>query len=352
MEKYKSLDGLRAFSALLIVAAHTVFEPQYSLISDSVSKGIIFFGQLVYLFMILSAFGMCCGYYDRFKNNSTDLNTFYKKRYIRILPFFAILVVIELAYTVAMQHFAINDITYGAIFESFADLTLAFGLLPNAHHISIVGVGWFLGLIFVFYMLFPFFVFLINNKRRSWKVFAICIIMSWLASTYFSSPEWVASPNWRDNIIVSSPFFVGGGILFLYRNDIQRCRNNKKNELLFVASLIVYTIVFFYCQLYSNVILVGILMFLYTLYAIMGNDRQTSILNNPIVSYLSGISFEIYLCHMLFLRVVGLIHLEKIIHNTDILTLLTYVFVLSLSILFASTYKIIEKRVIHKYDIK
>ena len=84
----------------------------------------------------------------------------------------------------------------------------------------------------------------------------------------------------------------------------------------------------------------------------MGNDRQTSILNNPIVSYLSGISFEIYLCHMLFLRVVGLIHLEKIIHNTDILTLLTYVFVLSLSILFASTYKMIEERVIHKYDIK
>lgn len=147
-------------------------------------------------------------------------------------------------------------------------------------------------------------------------------------------------------------FFCRGGILFLYRNDIQRCRNNKKIELLFVASLIVYTIVFFYCQLYSNVILVGILMLLYTLYAIMGNDRQTSILNNPIVSYLSRISFEIYLCHMLFLGVVGLIHLEKIIHNTDILTLLTYVFVLSLSILFALTYKMIEKRVIDKFEIK
>lgn len=143
MEKYKSLDGLRAFSALLIVAAHIVFEPQYRLISDNVSKSIIFFGQLVYLFMILSAFGMCCGYYERFKNNSIDLNAFYKKRYTRLLPFFAILVVIELSYTIVMQHFAINEITYGALFESFADLTLAFGLLPNAHHISIVGVGWF-----------------------------------------------------------------------------------------------------------------------------------------------------------------------------------------------------------------
>lgn len=41
-EKYLSLDGLKAFSALLIVAAHVVFKPEYSIYSGSVSNGIIF----------------------------------------------------------------------------------------------------------------------------------------------------------------------------------------------------------------------------------------------------------------------------------------------------------------------
>lgn len=329
------------------MAAHIVFEPQYGLVSDSFSKGVIFFGQLVYLFMILSAFGMCCGYYDRFRNNEIDLNSFYKKRYVRILPFFAILVCIELAYTIVSQHFALNHATIGAMIESFADLTLAFGLLPNAHHIGIVGVGWFLGLIFVFYMLFPFFVFLLHNKKRAWTVFAICIVMSWFASTYFSTSEWVSSPNWRDNIIVSSPFFVGGGILFLFRTEIRNCINNKY-RLIFVLFLVAYTVFFFFNSLYSNVFYVAVLMFLYSIYAISENNEKPSILNNKIVAYLSNISFEIYLCHMLFLRVVGLIHIEKFIQNTDLLTVITYILVISLSIGFASVYKLIEQRCIHR----
>ncbi len=123
--------------------------------------------------MILSAFGMCCGYYERFKNKNVNLDSFYERRYIRILPFFAILVFIELSYSFLRQHFSLNETMFGAIKESMANLTLAFGLLPNAHHIGIVGVGWFLGLFFVFYMLFPFFVFLLDNKKRAWKVLGI-----------------------------------------------------------------------------------------------------------------------------------------------------------------------------------
>lgn len=51
---------------------------------------------------------------------------------------------------------------------------------------------------------------------------------------------------------------------------------------------------------------------------------------------------------MLFLRVVGLIHIEKFIQNTDLLTVITYILVISLSIGFASVYKLIEQRCIHR----
>lgn len=44
----------------------------------------------VYLFFIISGFGMCCGYYEKIKNNEITLNNFYSKRYRKILPFFFI----------------------------------------------------------------------------------------------------------------------------------------------------------------------------------------------------------------------------------------------------------------------
>ena len=37
--------------------------------------------------MIISAFGMCCGYYNKIENNEISVNEFYKKRFQKILPF-------------------------------------------------------------------------------------------------------------------------------------------------------------------------------------------------------------------------------------------------------------------------
>ena len=39
--------------------------------------------------------------------------------------------------------------------------------------------------------------------------------------------------------------------------------------------------------------------------------------------YLSGISMEIYLCHMMLFSVASMLHLDKFIHNSDILYVAT-----------------------------
>lgn len=85
------------------------------------------------------------------------MNDFYKKRYTRILPFFAFLCVVDLLVSPSI----------GSLYEFFANITLCFGFLPNYGAITVIGVGWFLGIIFVFYMLYPFFVFLMDNKKRA-----------------------------------------------------------------------------------------------------------------------------------------------------------------------------------------
>jgi hypothetical protein len=92
------------------------------------------------------------------------MNEFYAKRYKRIWPYFALLCLIGLAF----------DHTIGGVWQTFADLTLCFNLLPNPD-IQIFGVGWFLGLVFLFYIMFPFFTFLINSKKRAWFVLTVAI---------------------------------------------------------------------------------------------------------------------------------------------------------------------------------
>lgn len=56
------------------------------------------------------------------------------------------------------------------------------------------------------------------------------------------------------------------------------------------------------------------------MYAIGSKDI---VLNNKVAKYLSGISMEIYLCHMMFFRVASMLHLDKFIHNNDMLYVAT-----------------------------
>ena len=130
----------------------------------------------------------------------------------------------------------------------------------------------------------------------------------------------------------------------MYRFEIQRIKGKAHKAL--GALITGYAVLFFWNHLYLYQICVAILLFLCSIYAISQNEK--GILNNRIVSFLSGISFEIYLCHMMFLRVIELLHLERYIHDRNMLTIITYELVIALSIAFSATYKKLERKLIHK----
>ena len=158
---FHSLDGLRAIAALSIVAMHVLSNSNYKMSGFIAQRVIPSFSDFVFLFMTISAFGMCCGYYERIMHNQLSLSHFYERRFRKILPFFGILVLLDLILEPSLSH----------LYEAFADLTLLFGFLPEAGNITVIGVGWFLGVIFVFYLIFPFFCVLLENKRRAWEHF-------------------------------------------------------------------------------------------------------------------------------------------------------------------------------------
>lgn len=200
---YEKLDGLRAYACLGIVFMHVLANGDFGLSSFLFEKFIPFFSSFVSLFMILSSFSMCCGYYEKVVTGNFDLEKFYIRRYHRIFPFFALLCTIELIY-----HHDLNS-----LFDWFANLTLAFGFIPN-NHIEIIGVGWFIGIVFIFYMLFPFFVFLIKNKKRAWLALFAAVSLNLLCIIHFHDAIG------RSVFIYSFMYFVAGGLIYKYRDKL------------------------------------------------------------------------------------------------------------------------------------
>lgn len=199
--RYDAIDGLRAFSAIGIVLMHVLANGEYNMDGFVFERLIPSFTNLVFLFMVISSFAMCCGYYDKILHNQVSVEDFYKKRYGRIWPYFALLCLMDVCISPSA----------GSIYEMFANLTLCFGFLPNAH-MEVIGVGWFLGLIFVFYVTFPFFCFLLSNKRRAWFAFAVALVFNYLCEIYFGAG--------RSNISYSAVYFMAGGLIFLYRDEL------------------------------------------------------------------------------------------------------------------------------------
>lgn len=337
--KYISIDGLRAYAAIGIVLMHVqanmINKPEsYNFINSLISQ----FGWIfILLFMMISAFGLCCGYYYKIKEGKVSINNFYLRRFKKIWPFFAFLVIVDL----------FHEPSRDALFEAFADLTLAFGLLPNPS-INVVGVGWFLGVIFLFYMLFPFYVFLIDNKKRAWFVTLITILFYYVATEYFFTARFVLATDRTYNIFNYMPYFMIGGIIFLYRERLHSI--NYWGTLFFSMAVLLFVLLMIYLNVFNDIPkMLILLVFDSSLLCVAINKQGSSLLDNPFTHFISNISLEIYLCHMMILRVIQIIPLQKWIDNWWFLYIITFFFTLLGAIALAYSFKKIQNYIEIKY---
>ena len=282
---YEALDGLRALACIGIVMMHVLVNAKYLLGGFTFSSLIPSYTNFVFLFMVISGFGMCCGYYDRIINNKINFTDFYLKRYKKILPFFALLSFIDLALSPSLE----------SLYEVFANITLCFGLIPNAN-ITVIGVGWFLGVVFVFYLIFPFYCFLLSNKVRAWVAFGISFVMNVLCRVYFDAD--------RKSIAYCFVYFMAGGLIFLYKDQLGKLAATKW------ISLVIFLIsVVLYYSLPETLIISVILNSSLLIFAMSLTGKN--LLNNKATKFVGGLSFEIYLCHMVIYRVVEKLHLLR-----------------------------------------
>lgn len=81
---YSSIDGLRTIAAIGIVMMHIAANTNYEISGYVYGRIIPSFTNFVFLFMEISAFGMCCGYYEKVRNNQISYDDFYAKRFKKI----------------------------------------------------------------------------------------------------------------------------------------------------------------------------------------------------------------------------------------------------------------------------
>lgn len=86
--RYGSIDGLRVIACIGIVIMHIRANTNYEIDGFLYNTVIPSFTNFVFLFMMVSAFGMCCGYYEKVIHNTISFSEFYSKRFKKILPFF------------------------------------------------------------------------------------------------------------------------------------------------------------------------------------------------------------------------------------------------------------------------
>ena len=276
-KKYDSLNGMRAYAAIAILAMHVLENSEYTGIASIVSTKVDLLKWLIYLFMIISGFSLCCGYYERILHQSISIVEFYKKRYKKILPFFALLVFMD-----CMMNLSLNS-----VIEGIADITLVYALLPNAS-ISVLGVGWFLGIVFLFYMIFPFYCFWMRSKKNAWLTFAVCVFYNLSEQLYFLDSSHV------------------------YRNEFMVYV--KKYRYGYLLVILLMTIASFYAwPQISGLVEPFVCLIVFSLWIIYAISVESIVLNNKWVTFISGISLEIYLCHMFVYRILEKMHILYIL---------------------------------------
>lgn len=338
MKKYNNLDGLRTFAAIGIICMHVLANTKVAVNGEAtnylLNTLIGSFGAFVQLFFIISGFGMCCGYYEKIKAQTISINEFYNKRYLKILPFFTLLVLLDLGVSLVFD----GGLPVGKLCEAFADLTLMFGFY-TVDGMSVIGVGWTLGVIFGFYILFPFFVYLIWTKGRAWFSLFCTVGIAYVSRAYFEVGEsltfaWLC-------------FFIAGGLIFLYRQEIERLVGNKGVGILIAIAgfIIAYVIRNPWVGEIGILIsiLQGLLGFSMMLIGALGPD--TKIWSNPVTKFISGVSLEIYLAHMVVFRAIEKANLTTIAGNSVASYALNCLLTVGGVLVFAAVYRRAERLV-------
>ena len=204
----------------------------------------------------------------------------------------------------------------------------------------------------MFYMIFPFCVFLLDNKKRAWFVLGVSYILNILCQNYFFTESFgLINYGARTNFLYDFVYFVLGGIIFLYKEEISKFIS--KNKIISIIFTIVISISYFFA---TNKLFTLRTLLMYALWLCIAiGIENNKVLDNKLTKFVSNISMEIYLSHMVIFRVVEKLKLIHIANNDYISYLITSMAVIIGTVILAIVFnKVLEqtRKMINEKRIK
>ena len=142
----------------------------------------------------------------------------------------------------------------------------------------------------------------------------------------------------RENILYSAIFFMAGGLIYLYRDELKRLKNIRFVAVAFLA--ITASAYYFLSQndLVMAAFSVAIIIFAITIDGKLGE--------NKLIKKLSSISFEVYLSHMMIYRVLERVKITHIFGVNAFSYGMTAILTLAGAIVFSCIAKVVLEKFI------
>jgi peptidoglycan/LPS O-acetylase OafA/YrhL len=293
VKKFDQIDGLRFFAVFAVICGHwDWFGHKFSELITSASRG-------VDLFFVISGFLITLGLIrskEKTQTTGTSLYKFYMRRFLRIFPIYYLTVFILL--------FFYYDRMSGTIWWYLL-------YLCNFHSIKIQDWGiaghfWSLSVEEQFYLVWPFIILLVPNKRLSFVIIA-SVFLSLAAKTYWlitSAPFWFA---YMHPLGALDTLALGALLAYLYsfhQDMLKRVLNNTPVTIFVIAQMVI-CMSLLYSPHYNFIHQIGIRtsfglfsMWLIGRAAFGFGGILGYTLDSPPLRYIGKISYAIYLFHV------------------------------------------------------
>ena len=337
-KKIFAFDFIRAFATIIIVLTH-----YNTLFVYNVNRPDLFVGSLtvfktfigsygVSLFLILSGAVLMYKYSDK----KLDIKEFYINRIKKIFPLFWFAFFLVLS---------INVFQHGNIYLEYyrvPKINLIYSFLGIDSYLARLGVNtfsiigeWFLGFIIIFYIIFPFLLFVVKKYP---KITAVCGIIIYIITLILLYNDNQYAPVILPTRIIELLF----GMYFV------RYKIKVKPFLAIVCWLFLLSVLVFNFNLESNLLvtLVGISSFLVLYYISIFLDK-INIVNN-LVRFISNISYACFIIHhWLIFEMVSKVDLNNLTIYTSYLLFICILFMVLLgSYILKKTYDSIQSVII------
>lgn len=312
-DRYENLNAVRTVSSVMIVLMHVMVNGGFIVPDNMLFTLVGRAGALVEMFFILSAFSMCCGYFEKMKNGTMLPKEFYLRRFGKFAPFFWM---ITAAYTVpmAVKAISVKESLDRIAEEAFFNISLLFGFLPD-NRMDVAGIGWTLGVIFAFYLLFPFFVCITEDKRKTTASFALFLAVNSVMIHYYSGTGRFL----KGNILYQMCFFALGAFLYHFRKPLRSAVNAVPcMEWLCIISGTVISMVLMPEDIFVRNV-AYMMGFGLIITGCLGKENR--VFSNAVMRIGAEYSFELYLSHMLVFTAVNAA-VKKITPDRSLLTYL------------------------------